>query len=260
MIVATWNVNSVRARLEHLSDWLAEAAPDILGVQETKAQDADFPSEHFTKLGYHTAFVGQKSYNGVAIISRQPARKLCSALAGAEEHGARYISATFDDGAGGELRFVNVYVINGKEVGHEAYNSKLAFLDLLGQQASREAQDCSGALCVVGDFNVAPADLDVYDPEEWHEKILCSSPERASFEALLSQTATHDTLRELNPKDPQYTWWDYRGFRYRRKQGMRIDHILLSAPLRERCQRAWVDESPRKQERPSDHTPALAEL
>ncbi len=259
MKIATWNVNSIRARMAHLCDWLERSSPDIVGLQETKVQDADFPAADIAALGYRVVYTGQKSYNGVAIISREPARDVCVQLEGTEEYGARFIAATFDDNHGGSFRFVNTYVINGKEVGAPAYDNKLDFLARLHAHV-QQAVSAGTEVAVVGDFNIAPADADVYDPEEWREKILCSTPERACWHDLLNKVGLHDTLRELHPDDVLHTWWDYRGARYRRRQGMRIDHILLSPGLRARCTDCSVDEHPRQQEKPSDHTPVIAEF
>ncbi|MCH9662551.1 MAG: exodeoxyribonuclease III [Gammaproteobacteria bacterium] len=259
MKIATWNVNSVRARMAHLLDWLERSSPDIVGLQETKVVDADFPIEPINELGYQVVYTGQKSYNGVAILSLKPARDVCVQLEGAEDYGARFIAATFDDSKGESFRFINAYVINGREVGAPAYDDKLNFLARL-QAHVQQAVSAGNEVAVVGDFNIAPADADVYDPEEWRDKILCSVPERAAMQNLLSQVGLHDTLRELHPGEALHTWWDYRGARYQRRQGIRIDHILLSPALRTRCTNCSVDEYPRQQLKPSDHTPVIAEF
>ena len=186
MKIATWNVNSVRARMAHLLDWLERSSPDIVGLQETKVVDADFPIEPINELGYQVVYTGQKSYNGVAILSLKPARDVCVQLEGAEDYGARFIAATFDDSKGESFRFINAYVINGREVGAPAYDDKLNFLARL-QAHVQQAVSAGNEVAVVGDFNIAPADADVYDPEEWRDKILCSVPERTAMQNLLSQ-------------------------------------------------------------------------
>jgi exodeoxyribonuclease-3 len=251
--IATWNVNSLRVRLPHLREWLLAAQPDVVGIQETKCVDEQFPYAELEALGYVAAHNGQKTYNGVALLSRHPLQDVSRDIPGFEDEQKRVIAATVNG-----VRVVNVYVVNGQAVGSEKYQYKLRWLaalhDYLQQEAARHP-----ALAVTGDFNIAPAPEDTHDPAVWEGEILCSEPEREGFRRLLA-LGLQDSFR-LFPQEPQsFTWWDYRQAAFRRNMGLRIDHVLLSAPLAARCGSCAVDKAPRKLERPSDHAPLIAAL
>jgi exodeoxyribonuclease-3 len=253
MKIATWNVNSLRVRLPQALDWLEAQQPDLLAVQETKLTDPDFPAAEFAARGYHSLYSGQKTYNGVAILSREPGTEVLLDLPGFEDPQRRVLAATF-----GDLRLVNFYVPNGSEVGSDKYAYKLDWLEkaavfLAGEQARHPH------LAVVGDFNIAPEDRDVHDPEAWREQILCSTPEREAFRKLLD-LGFQDAFRLFEQPENSFSWWDYRAAGFRRNLGLRIDHILLSPALASRCRACSIDKAPRKLERPSDHAPVVAEL
>lgn len=251
--IATWNVNSIRARIEHLTTWLKDAAPDVVGVQETKVQDADFPLAELEALGYHTLYSGQKSYNGVALLSKEPATLIATELPGFDDPQRRVLAAKV---AG--ITLLNLYVPNGSEVGSEKYAYKLAWLDALGDWVARLAAD-GEPLMLVGDFNIAPDDRDVHDPDAWRGKILCSDDERERLNRLLGLGLT-DVFRQFEQAPGSFSWWDYRGGGFRRNEGLRIDLILASATLAERCAACAVDLAPRRWEKPSDHAPVVARL
>ena len=253
MKLATWNVNSIRARLAHVLDWLAANRPDVLCLQETKVVDADFPLEPLRDAGYHVAHVGQKSYNGVATITRAPATDIDIAPPGLDGEQKRAIALTAND-----VRIVNVYVPNGERVGSDKYEFKLKWLTALRRYLSG-ALDRYPSLTVVGDFNVAPEDRDVYDPTLWRNQVLFSEPERQALRDIAG-VGLVDVFRRFEQPPASYTWWDYRQGAFRRNLGLRIDHIFCSAPLTDRCIACSVDRSPRKLERPSDHAPVVAEF
>ena len=251
--IATWNVNSIRARLEHLANWLTQTSPDVVGIQETKVQDADFPHAELAALGYHVLFSGQKSYNGVAVLSKQPATLLASALPGFDDPQRRVLAAKV---AG--ITLVNLYVPNGSAVGSEKYSYKLAWLDALGDWVAKLV--ASGEpLMLIGDFNIAPDDRDVHDPEAWRGKILCSEEERQRLRRLID-LGLCDVFRRFEQPAQAFSWWDYRAGGFRRNEGLRIDLILASAALAERCEACDIDVGPRRWEKPSDHAPVLARL
>ncbi|NJD08105.1 MAG: exodeoxyribonuclease III [Methylococcaceae bacterium] len=253
MRIATWNVNSLRVRLPQALDWLAQARPDVLAVQETKTQDAEFPLEPLQQAGYRAVFSGQKTYNGVALVSREEAADAVTDPPNLQDAQRRVLAATI---AG--VRVVNLYIPNGSEVGSEKYAYKLDWLikmrDFLAAELQRHPK-----LVVLGDFNIAPEDRDVHDPEAWREKILCSTPERQAFQEFLALGLT-DTFRLFEQPEASFTWWDYRAAGFRRNLGLRIDHILASAALAKACRSCAVDKAPRKLERPSDHAPVVAEF
>ncbi len=253
MRIATWNVNSVRVRLPQVLDWLAQHSPDVLCIQETKVIDADFPAAEFRAAGYHAAFTGQKTYNGVATLSREPASAVVTELPGFNAEQKRFLAATV---AG--LRLINVYVPNGESVDSEKYRYKLAWLDALRDFVARE-RVAHADLVVLGDFNVAPEPRDVYDPKAWEGRVLFSEPERAALRAL-RDTGLVDVFRTFPRPEGSYTWWDYRQGGFRRNHGLRIDHILASASLATRCRACTIDVAPRALERPSDHAPVIAEF
>jgi exodeoxyribonuclease-3 len=232
-------------------DWLEAQQPDLLALQETKLTDADFPGAEFAARGYYSLSSGQKTYNGVAILSREPGVGLLVDLLGLEDPQRRVLAATF-----GDIRLVNFYVPNGSEVGSDKYAYKLDWLEkaaaFLAAELSRHPR-----LAVLGDFNIAPEDRDVHDPEAWREQILCSTPEREAFQKLLA-LGLKDAFRLFEQPVGSYSWWDYRAAAFRRNLGLRIDHILLSPELATRCRACTIDKAPRKLERPSDHAPVVA--
>ncbi len=251
MQIATWNVNSIRARKERVSAWLVEHAPEVLCVQETKVVDADFPLAELTELGYHAEIHGQKTYNGVAILARQPLADPVRGFADGEpEEDARLIAATV---AG--VRVVSVYVPNGKEIGHPKYEYKLAWLARLRRYLERHC-DPAAPLVLCGDFNVAPSDLDVWDPALWRDRLLVSDAEREGFAALVDWGLT-DLYRHHHPDDPGFSWWDYRQLAFPKKHGLRIDFLLATAPLLARSTEIVVDREARKGKQPSDHAPVV---
>lgn len=251
MKIATWNVNSLRVRLPHLQDWLAATPLDVVGLQELKMQDHDFPHEALAGTGWYAAANGQKTYNGVALLGRQPPEDVRCDIPGFDDHQKRIIAASF-----GELRVVCAYVPNGQAVGSEKYAYKLdwlaRFADYLGEALVHHPQ-----LAVIGDFNIAPTPEDTYDPEAWEGQILCSGPERAALQRILD-LGFGDCFDHLPAPEQRYTWWDYRAGGFRRNLGLRIDHVLASAPLLARLDSWHVDLEPRKRERPSDHAPVIA--
>jgi exodeoxyribonuclease III len=252
--VATWNVNSIRARLERLRAFLVRHAPDVVALQETKVVDADFPVGELSELGYHCLFHGQKSYNGVALLSRAPmANPQLGFCDGNSDSEARVLSASIEG-----VRFASVYVPNGRSVGSDAYLFKLEWLARL-RNFLEQCGDPSQPLAVLGDFNVAPRDLDVHDPLAWKGQIMCSDAERAALERVAAW-GLYDAFRELNPDAVAFSWWDYRQLGFQKNRGLRIDHALLTRPLLERCQAARIDREERKGKLPSDHAPVLIEL
>ena len=253
MRIATWNVNSLRVRLPQVLDWLKEKAPDVLCVQETKTRDEDFPADEIQALGYRAAYSGQKTYNGVAVLARSPIEDTETDLPGLDDPQRRVLAATI-----GSVRILNLYVPNGQEVGSAKYEYKLDWLGRLVAYAKAQLAR-QPRIVICGDFNIAPEDRDVHDPEAWRGKVLCSEPEREAFRALTA-AGFHDTFRKFEQPDGAYSWWDYRAAAFRRNRGLRIDHILCSDELYARVQSCVIDKEPRKLERPSDHAPVVAEI
>ena len=251
--IASWNVNSLNVRLPHVLAWTEVARPDVLALQETKLTDDRFPVDELQEAGYQSVFAGQKTYNGVAILSREPAVDPVTDIPGLDDHQRRILAATV-----GDLRVVNLYVVNGSEVGSEKFDYKLHWLDCVTRWLATELEQHEN-LVVVGDFNIAPDDRDVYDPEEWREKILCSTLEREALGRILD-LGLQDTFRLFEQEDRVFSWWDYRMNMFRRKLGLRIDLVLASAAMAGRCKASYIDIEPRRQERPSDHAPAIAEF
>lgn len=251
--LATWNVNSLRVRQPQVLEWLAAEGPDILAVQETKLTDEVFPVADFEAAGYHAAFAGQKTYNGVATFSRTAPREIERDLPGLADPQRRLVAIT-----AGDLRVLNVYVPNGESVGSPKYRYKLDWFEALrgyvGAELARHPR-----LVVLGDFNVAPEERDVHDPKAWEGQVLFSEPERAAFRALLA-AGLSDAFRLVNQSAGEFSWWDYRMNAFRRNHGLRIDHILVSADLAARCRAGRIDTAPRTRERPSDHAPVVAEF
>lgn len=253
MKIATWNVNSLRVRLPHLLQWLAANQPDIVALQETKVVDEQFPQAELSAAGYHAVFAGQKTYNGVAILSKSPATEVISDIPTLDDPQRRILAATIQD-----IRVVNLYVVNGSEVGSEKYAYKLDWLTKVTAWLQIQAATYP-QLVVLGDFNIAPADADVHNPKTWQGKILCSEPERDAL-SRIQALGVADCFRLFEQTDKSFSWWDYRGGGFRRNQGLRIDLILASAALAERCERCVIDKEPRTWEQPSDHTPVIAEF
>lgn len=253
MKISTWNVNSLRVRMPHLLEWLATEQPDLVGLQELKCLDEQVPREQIEQAGYSIVSNGQKTYNGVAILSRHPISEVSRDIPGLEDEQKRVIAATING-----VRVVNVYVVNGQDIGTEKYAYKLRWLEALTAYLKTQ-QAAYPQLAVTGDFNIAPAGEDTHDPAVWEGKILCSEPERNAFRGLLA-LGLQDSFR-LFPQAPQsFTWWDYRQAGFRRNLGLRIDHVLASAPLAGRCRSCVIDLAPRRLERPSDHAPLIADF
>jgi len=254
MKIASWNVNSLNVRLPHVQQWLASAQPDVVGLQETKLEDIKFPDAELAGLGYRSVFSGQKTYNGVAILTRGHAiEDVREGLPGFDDPQKRVIAATVNG-----VRIVNFYVVNGQSVGSEKFAYKLRWLEaaraLLADELSRHER-----LVVLGDFNIAPTDADVHDPKRWHEKIMCSAGEREAL-ARITALGLHDSFRLHNQEAGHHSWWDYRLMAFDRGWGLRIDLLLVSAALRGRCTGGGIDLEPRGWERPSDHAPVWVAL
>ena len=255
MKIASWNVNSLNVRLPQLQQWLGEFAPDVVGLQETKLEDHRFPDDALAALGYRSVFHGQKTYNGVAILARDRALSDVQAgIPGFDDVQARAIAATV-----GDVRIVNLYVVNGQDVGTEKYAYKLRWLDAVHGWLAGELQR-HRKLVVLGDFNIAPDDRDVHDPATWNDDhILTSTAERAALQRLLA-LGLHDGFRLHNDEAGVFSWWDYRQAAFRRNLGLRIDLTLVSDALRGSTANAGIDRTPRTWERASDHAPAFVEL
>jgi exodeoxyribonuclease-3 len=253
MRLATWNLNSIKVRLPQLLDWLSSAKPDVACLQELKIEDSNFPRAELEAAGYTSAVNGQKTYNGVAILARTPLADVTADIPGFADEQRRVIAATVQD-----VRVVCVYCPNGQAVGSEKYDYKLRWFAALKEYLTAELAR-HPRLVVAGDFNVAPEDRDVHDPKAWEGQVHVSEPERAAWRALL-ELGLKDSFRLFAQPEKTFSWWDYRMMGFRRNAGLRIDHILLSADLAERCTGATVDKAPRRLERPSDHAPALVEL
>lgn len=254
MKIATWNVNSVLARLPLVQRWLGEARPDVLCVQETKCTDDRFPSDAFAELGYRSETFGQRTYNGVALLSRFEIEEVRRGFPTDKEGSqARLLGATVRG-----VRIVNVYIPNGQAVGTDKYKFKLEWMKSLRGYFDAEYDEKEEVL-LCGDFNVAPEERDVHDPELWEGRVLFSKRERAALEKIKGWGFV-DAFRLHNTEGGQYSWWDYRAMSFRRKAGLRIDHIWVSRPLAERCKACWIDVEPRRWERPSDHAPVVAEF
>jgi exodeoxyribonuclease-3 len=240
-------------RLPQVLDWLNQHRPDVLALQETKMSDPEFPVEPFTEAGYRVVFSGQKTYNGVALVSRLAAENVITDPPQWVDPQRRILAATF-----GNLRVVNLYVPNGSETGSDKYAYKLDWLAKMQAFIQTELA-AHPRIVVVGDFNIAPDDRDVYDPDAWREKILCSTPERTAL-AQWIELGLADSFRLFEAGDGHYSWWDYRAAGFRRNLGLRIDHILIGPALQPHCTSCIIDKEPRKLERPSDHAPVMAEF
>lgn len=251
--LASWNVNSLKVRLDQVLDWMQSTQVDVLALQETKLIDDNFPASSFTERGYHIVFSGQKTYNGVAVISREPLTDVVTDIPDFDDPQRRILAVTVSG-----IRLINLYVPNGSEVNSEKYLYKLNWLEqvtaFIEQQLSLYPK-----LAVVGDFNIAPEDRDVHDPLEWQDSILVSTAERAAFARLLG-LGMHDSFRNFEQEEALFSWWDYRAAGFRRNRGLRIDHVLLSDALNPLCRQSVIDKEPRKVERPSDHAPVWVAL
>ena len=257
MKIASWNVNSLKVRMPHLTQWLADAQPDIVALQETKLEDAKFPVDELAAAGYSAVFAGQKTYNGVAILARDQAayrfEDVITDIPQLQDPQRRILAATM-----GGVRVVDLYVVNGKAVGDEKYAYKLDWLAKVREFLAAEIER-HPKLVVLGDFNIAPDDRDVYDPAQWGEDVLCSPPERAALTAI-TDLGLHDSFRLFEANAGHYSWWDYRQAAFRRNMGLRIDLILLGDALKSSAKAAAIDREPRRWERPSDHTPVTLDL
>ncbi len=255
MKIATWNVNSLKVRLPHLLQWLISNPVDVLCLQETKLTDDKFPIAEIEAAGYQVAFSGQKTYNGVAILSRLPLHDVVKNNPRYDDPQQRILAATI-----GGVRFICAYVPNGQAVGTDKYAYKLAWLAALQDWLAEEMRNhAEHGLAILGDYNIAPEDRDVHDPLAWAGQVLCSEPERAALDALLALGLT-DAFRMFEQADKSFSWWDYRQLGYQKNKGLRIDHILLSAALARQCIACAIDRVPRKWEQPSDHAPVIATL
>jgi exodeoxyribonuclease III len=251
MQIVTWNVNSLRVRLPQLLEWLAANRPDIVALQETKVLDAAFPVAEIEAAGYRVAFNGQKTYNGVAILAREPLSESVLEIPSFDDQQRRVLAVCC-----GGVRVVNLYVPNGQSVGSEKYQYKLRWLQALrGWLAAELAQ--YPRLVVLGDFNIAPEDRDVHDPARWEGSVLVSPPERAALGELM-RTGLTDVFRQFDQPPQSFSWWDYRAGAFRRNHGLRIDLILASASLASRCSGCRIDRTARSGEGVSDHAPVIA--
>ncbi len=253
MRLATWNVNSLAVRLPQVLAWLAEHPVQALVLQETKLTDDKFPVAEFEAAGYHAVFHGQKTYNGVALLSRTPASAVARNISGLADDQARLIAATVEG-----VRFVGGYFPNGQSPESDKFQYKMRWLSALHAWVQRELAE-HPALVLAGDFNIAPEDRDVYDPVAWLGQIHCTPEERAHFQALID-LGFHDAFRCFEQPPKSWSWWDYRNLAFRKNQGLRIDHILVSDALRPRVAACHIDKAPRRNERPSDHAPVVLEL
>ncbi|WP_199741635.1 exodeoxyribonuclease III [Legionella sp. km535] len=251
--LASWNVNSLKVRLEQVLEWLESTGTDVLAMQETKLVDENFPAAAFMEKGYHVVFSGQKTYNGVAVVSRQPITEVVTDIPNLEDPQRRILAVTISG-----IRLINLYVPNGAELTSDKYQYKLDWLKKVTSFIQQQLL-AYPKLAVVGDFNIAPEDRDVHDPAEWEGCVLVSAPERQAFAELL-ESGLHDSFRNFEQEEGVYSWWDYRAAGFRRNRGLRIDHVLLSHDLNQLCRQSKIDKEPRKAERPSDHAPVWVEL
>lgn len=254
MKIASWNVNSLTVRLPHLQQWLAASAPDVVGLQETKIDDERFPDDVLASLGYRSVFAGQKTYNGVAILAREAPRDVQVGIPGFDDPQQRVIAGTV-----GDVRIVNLYVVNGQDVGTEKYAYKLRWLAAVHDWLQRDLST-HPKMVVLGDFNIAPDARDVHDPGVWNEAhILTSADERAAL-ARLQALGLRDAFRMHHDVEGEFSWWDYRQAAFRRNLGLRIDLTLVSEALQPACAGAGIDREPRTWDRPSDHAPVWVQL
>ncbi len=253
MKIASWNVNSLRVRLPQVLDWLKDNPVDVLALQETKLVDEDFPVTEINQAGYQVKYSGQKTYNGVAVLSKQASTNAIKDIKGLDDPQRRILAVTVDD-----VRVLNLYVVNGLEVGSEKYAYKLDWLKKVTAYIKKDLTKYPNYV-VLGDFNIAPEDRDVHDPVSWREKILCSTKERKALQGILDLGLV-DTFRLFEQEENSFSWWDYRAAAFRRNLGLRIDLILASRPMEAICRYSTIDKEPRRNERPSDHAPVIADF
>jgi exodeoxyribonuclease III len=253
MKLATWNVNSLAVRLPQVLDWLATHQPDVLCLQETKLTDDKFPDQALAAAGYRVQWFGQKTYNGVALITRTDATDVVKNIPGLDDPQARVIAGTVDG-----VRVIGAYFPNGQAIDSEKFVYKMRWLAALREWVACEVS-AHPRLVLMGDYNIAPEDRDVYDPVAWAGQVLCTPEERAHFRGLID-LGLHDAFRLFEQPPKSWSWWDYRNLAFRRNQGLRIDHILVSEPLKARVSACVIDKLPRKNERPSDHAPVVLDL
>lgn len=253
MKIASWNVNSLKVRLPQVLAWLESRQPDVVALQETKLMDENFPVQAISDAGYRAVFSGQKTYNGVAILARSEITDPVTDPPELDDAQRRILAATVDG-----VRIVNLYVVNGEAVGSEKYAYKLDWLRRVHLWLKDELEN-HPRMVVLGDFNIAPEDRDVHDPEAWRDRVLCSEPERTAL-ARITELGLGDCYRQMEQPEAQFSWFDYRAASYRRNRGLRIDLILASQPLLQRCRNSSIDLEPRGWGRPSDHAPVIAEF
>jgi len=253
MKIVSWNVNSLKVRLNHVLEWSKENSPDVLAIQETKLTDEKFPKSEIESAGFHVVYSGQPTYNGVAIISSTPAKDIITDIDGLDDPQRRILAATVDD-----IRIINLYVVNGSEPESEKYQYKMDWLEKVTNFIENQTQEYENVI-VLGDFNIAPDERDVWDAEYWQGKILCTDKERKKLNNILD-LGFDDSFRLLHDDAGHYSWWDYRMAGFQRNLGLRIDLILTNEPMSEMLTAAYIDKVPRGWERPSDHTPVIAEF
>lgn len=258
MKIATWNVNSLNVRLPHVIDWIKEHQPDILCLQETKQVNDKFQHDAFSDIGYHSYHNGQKTYNGVAIISKNELNDINFDLPDFDDPQKRIISGIWSGNFNEKIYIVSAYIPNGQSLGSEKFFYKMNWLNKFSKWVETLTSEYDGII-LTGDFNIAPEDKDCHNPNAWIGQNLVSTEERKFFSDIL-KIGFHDSYRELNPDKEEYSWWDYRMAGFRRNLGMRIDHILVSSQILENVKQSYIDKEPRKLERPSDHTPVITEL
>jgi len=256
--IATWNVNSLNVRLPHVIDWITEHQPDILCLQETKQVNDKFQHDAFSDIGYHSYHNGQKTYNGVAIISKKKLNDINFNLPNFDDPQKRIISGTWTSESNDKIYIVSAYIPNGQSVGSDKFIYKINWLKKFSGWVEKLAKKYD-RIILTGDFNIAPEDKDCHDANEWVGQILISPEERELFNNILD-IGFHDSYREINPDKKEYSWWDYRMASFRRNLGMRIDHILVSTKMIPNVKKSYIDKKPRMLERPSDHTPVVTEL
>ncbi len=251
--IATWNLNSLKVRHDHVLNWLEAEQPDVLALQETKTQDQNFPLEAINNAGYECTFAGQKTFNGVATLTKKPAQDVITDLPDYEDPQRRVMGSRI-----GDVFVLNLYVPNGSEVGSEKYAYKLGWLEALHKYVKKLLAEEKHVI-LLGDFNIAPEDRDVHDPDKWVDGILVSEPERKAL-ADIQNEGLVDVFRLFDQEEKSYSWWDYRMLGFRRNHGLRIDLILASQDLSDLCTSSRIDKEPRRLEKPSDHTPVIAEF
>jgi len=252
MKIASWNVNSLRVRLPQVMTWFRESDIDVLAIQETKVEDSSFPIEEITNAGLFCDYIGQKTYNGVTTISKIPPKESIKLINGKEQEQKRFLLTRYNK----SLTVLNLYVVNGQEVGSEKYKYKLSWLNEVKNHIKNDLIKTKYYV-VLGDFNIAPKDEDIYDPTAWKDKILCSKKERKALKDILN-LGFSDSFRLFEQKKDLYSWWDYRTGAFRRNRGLRIDLILANDALAKKCKESFIDTGPRKNERPSDHAPVIS--